>query len=1075
ITINEDAPRTLTAADFGFSDVDGGSMAAVKITTTPGAGSLTYNGAAVSSDALISVADLGLGKLIYTPAANANGAGYASFTFRVQDDGGTGNHGLDLDTTPNTLTFNVTAVNDAPVLGGLTGAAQFQEAANADPTVPVAVAANLTVTDADSTSFSSATVSITGAFKVAEDSLAFTNAAGMGDIAGSYSASTGVLTLTSAGGATAAQFQAALRAVTYSNSSDTPNGSDRTLTFRISDGTDLSAAATRVLRVEWADDTPSGADKTVSVDEDADHVFAAADFGFTDIDGGTLRGVTVTTLPDAGGLTLDGVAVTAGDVVVRADIDAGKLVYRGPADGFGDSLAHFTFQVMDQLGSDYAGQGVDQSPNTITFNVTAVNDAPVIGHTGLVSAYVEGASPVSVSPNATVSDVDSASLTSATVSITNNFQAGQDTLGFTNAAGMSEITGSYNAATGVLTLSDSDGATAAEWQAALRAVTFANSSETLGSTVRQVSFTVSDGTTTSAVAARGLSTAGVNDAPSGADKTLHMEEESEYRVTAADLGFSDIDGHTLAGVKITTLPAGGTLSYDGSPVTAGEVVVLGPGHDLIYQPAHDGEGVGYDSFTFQVKDSGNTSFDGVNLDPTPNTITVDVDPLNDAPVGVNSTLNVDQDAPRVLRAADFTFTDVEGDALASVKITTLPTHGTLTFDGAPATAGVTVTAADLAAGKLVFTPAAGQSGAAYATLTFQVQDDGGTAFDQIDTDGSPNTLTIDVAEAPPEPTPTPPSTPTVDGVPVTTTTGTGADGEPSHTVVIPVVQPGRTDSVGGNNVADIPVVTSGGATLLSVQAPAGYGLTVSGPAAPQTAGTSLTDLIREIQAHTATGSADQTTLTGGGSGFLGSLTSSTPLLVQTVVPTGGGAGAAPLVINGTAAAGDAMTALVIDTRGLPSGSTLQLNNVDFAAVVGAVTVTGGAGSQHVYGDGASQTLFLGADDDELHGGGGTDTVASAGGADRLYGDEGADSVSGGIGDDLVHGNAGSDTVSGGEGHDVAYGGKDNDRVTGDGGSDLMFGDLGDDFLQGNAGADTLDGGAGNDTVHGGQDADQVTG
>jgi len=43
------------------------------------------------------------------PAANANGAGYATFTFSVQDSAGT------FDASPNTASFNVTAVNDAPV------------------------------------------------------------------------------------------------------------------------------------------------------------------------------------------------------------------------------------------------------------------------------------------------------------------------------------------------------------------------------------------------------------------------------------------------------------------------------------------------------------------------------------------------------------------------------------------------------------------------------------------------------------------------------------------------------------------------------------------------------------------------------------------------------------------------------------------------------------------------------------------------------------------------------------------------------------------------------------------------
>jgi hypothetical protein len=43
------------------------------------------NGVAVTAGQVISVADLSAGKLVFTPAANANGAGYASFGFKVSD------------------------------------------------------------------------------------------------------------------------------------------------------------------------------------------------------------------------------------------------------------------------------------------------------------------------------------------------------------------------------------------------------------------------------------------------------------------------------------------------------------------------------------------------------------------------------------------------------------------------------------------------------------------------------------------------------------------------------------------------------------------------------------------------------------------------------------------------------------------------------------------------------------------------------------------------------------------------------------------------------------------------------
>ena len=57
----------------------------------------TLSGVAVTAGQFVSVADINAGNLRFTPAANANGAGYASFTFQVQDDGGTANGGVDLD------------------------------------------------------------------------------------------------------------------------------------------------------------------------------------------------------------------------------------------------------------------------------------------------------------------------------------------------------------------------------------------------------------------------------------------------------------------------------------------------------------------------------------------------------------------------------------------------------------------------------------------------------------------------------------------------------------------------------------------------------------------------------------------------------------------------------------------------------------------------------------------------------------------------------------------------------------------------------------------------------------------
>src|SRR5262249_51023606 len=115
VTTLEDNAYTFATGNFGFSDPNdspGNNFQAVEITTLPGAGSLTDNGIGVTAGQFVSVGDINGGLLVFSPAANANGTNYAHFTFQVQDDGGTANSGQDTDQSPNTITINVTSVND---------------------------------------------------------------------------------------------------------------------------------------------------------------------------------------------------------------------------------------------------------------------------------------------------------------------------------------------------------------------------------------------------------------------------------------------------------------------------------------------------------------------------------------------------------------------------------------------------------------------------------------------------------------------------------------------------------------------------------------------------------------------------------------------------------------------------------------------------------------------------------------------------------------------------------------------------------------------------------------------------
>ena len=124
-----------------------------------------------------------------------------------------------------------------------------------------------------------------------------------------------------------------------------------------------------------------------------------------------------------------------------------------------------------------------------------------------------------------------------------------------------------------------------------------------------------------------------------------------------------------------------------------------------------------------------------------------VNSVNDAPSGANNTVYTSQDTDYVFSTSDFGFSDsIDGDAFLAVKITTLPTTGTLYWNNGSSWVAVTanqfISASDISAGKLKYTPPASYTGS--PTFTFKVQDDGGTDFGGIDLDPIANTMTISV-------------------------------------------------------------------------------------------------------------------------------------------------------------------------------------------------------------------------------------------------------------------------------------------------------------------------------------------
>ena len=105
VTTGEDRAYTFEADDFGFDDDDAGAtLASVTIVTLPMAGTLALDGTAVMADDVVTTAQIDGDMLTFTPARDAHGDPYTTFTFTVND-------GTDDSASAYTMTIDVT---DAP-------------------------------------------------------------------------------------------------------------------------------------------------------------------------------------------------------------------------------------------------------------------------------------------------------------------------------------------------------------------------------------------------------------------------------------------------------------------------------------------------------------------------------------------------------------------------------------------------------------------------------------------------------------------------------------------------------------------------------------------------------------------------------------------------------------------------------------------------------------------------------------------------------------------------------------------------------------------------------------------------
>ena len=370
----------------------------------------------------------------------------------------------------------------------------------------------------------------------------------------------------------------------------------------------------------------------------------------------------------------------------------GTLTYTPAANANGSATV--SVQIHDNGGT--ANGGVDTSAaQTFTITVNAVNDAPVLdlngGGAGIDTSatFTEGDPPVTLAPSLVLSDVDSANMSAAaitlrtqpggTVPIDGSAEAlNGDKLG----ACAFQTTFSYNSVTGVLTIIGS--ASIASYQACLRTITYENTSQNPSTNTRTADFQVFDssGLGNSPVPVVTITVNAVNDAPVAANDSYSTNEDTNLSTTAATgVLNNDTDVDTAHASLTAALVAGPshaasfTLNADGS---------------FSYTPAANYNGS--DSFTYKANDGSSNS----NIA----TVSLTVNAVNDAPVCSNVSLTTDEDTPGDVAP---NCTDVDGDTL-TYSIVSGASHGT----------------ASVVSGQLHYSPAANYNGS--DSFTYKAND-----------------------------------------------------------------------------------------------------------------------------------------------------------------------------------------------------------------------------------------------------------------------------------------------------------------------------------------------------------------
>jgi Ca2+-binding RTX toxin-like protein len=979
-----------------------------------------------------------------------------------------------------------------------TSASPLAYTENATTTIDLAI----TVSDEDSINLASATVSITSGFVSGQDTLAFTNQNG---ITGSYNSSTGVLTLT--GSSSVANYQTALRSITYTNSSDNPSLTPRIVSFTVNDQNVSSTALTRNINITAVNDAPV-ASTTNSALAYTENAITAIDSGIivSDVDSPNLAGTTVSI--SSGFISAeDTLAFTNQNGITSSyNSSTGVLTLTGSS-----SVANYQ-TALRSITYTNTSNNPSLTPRTVSFivndgtanstavtrniNITAVNDAPVATATNSALTYTEN-TITAIDSSITVSDFDSANLSSATVSISSGFASGQDTLAFTN---QNEITGSYNSITGVLTLTGSS--SVANYQTALRSITYTNSSDNPTLTPRTISFIVNDGTANSTAVTRNINITAVNDAPVAVNDSITTNKNTPIIINATTLlsNDTDVDASDVLSITGFTQPSQGSLVNNNNGTYTYTPVQNYYGSDSFTYTISDGQGgssnatvnLTINQFNLINGTSGAETLNGtVNMDIILGLLGNDTlnglgdnDTLdggdgndfldggtgNDSLIGGkgNDTYTVDTIGDTIVESAS-AGTDLVKSSVSWVLGNNLEN---LTLTGTDAINGTGNSLNNILTGNTGANILSGEGG--NDTLLGGAGNDtllGGAGNDTLDGGLGADSLNGGVGN----------DIYTVDNIGDIIIEGLNAGTDLVNSSVsfvladnvenLTLTGTGAIDGTG--NILNNILIGNTGANKLS-----------GGDGNDSLFGSSGNDtLLGGAGNDTLDGGLGADSLNGGAGNDIYTVDNVSDIIVEGLDP-----GIDLVKSSVSFVLTDNVENLTLTGTGAIDGTGNILNNI-LIGNTGANKLSGGDGNDSLFGSSGNDSLLGGAGDDTLDGGAGIDTLNGGVGNDTYTVDSLSDMITEGLnaGIDLVKsavswtlgenfenltltgsgaitatGNSLDNILIGSTGANTLTGGDGNDSLFGSSGNDSLLGGVGDDTLDGGLGADNLNGGVGND-------------